>query len=162
MRPVAAPDCAYLHPGYDCRRQDLFMHVRKLLALTALVLSSTAFAQDAAQWDLVMAAARMEGKLTYYTGLVGSPSTAAIARAFEQATGISTAFVDLRISEIRERMRAEQVAGRVIGDVLTTSYNVTTSIENNEGNIQPLRAFPDKNRVRAGSRVDNPSGTQAP
>ena len=109
------------------------MHVRKLLALTALVLSSTAFAQDAAQWDLVMAAARMEGKLTYYTGLVGSPSTAAIARAFEQATGISTAFVDLRISEIRERMRAEQVAGRVIGDVLTTSYNVTTSIENNEG-----------------------------
>ena len=59
-------------------------------------------------------------------------------------------------------MRAEQVAGRVIGDVLTTSYNVTTSIEMNEGHIQPLKAFPNKTRVRAGSRVDNPSGTQAP
>ncbi len=62
--------------------------------------------------------------------------------------GITAEFLDLRISEIRERMRAEQIAGRVIGDVLTTSFNVTTSIENNEGYIQPLKPFPAKSRVR--------------
>ncbi len=138
------------------------MHLRKLLALAALVVSSSAFAQDAAQWDKVLAAAKAEGKVTYYSGLVGSPSTAAVARAFEQATGIATELLDLRISEIRERMRAEQVAGRVIGDVLTTSYNVTTSIENNEGNIQPLHAFPNRTRVRESIKIDNPAGTQVP
>ena len=52
--------------------------------------------------------------------------------------------------------------GRVIGDVLTTSYNVTTSIENNEGFIQPLRAFPNRARVRATIALDNPAGTQVP
>ena len=30
----------------------------------------------------------------------------------------------------------------------------------NEGYIQPLKAFPAKSRVRAGSKIDNPSGTQ--
>ena len=55
----------------------------------------------------------------FYSGLVGSPSTAAIARGFEKRYGITAEFLDLRISEIRERMRAEQIAGRVIGDVLT-------------------------------------------
>ena len=86
-----------------------------------------------------------------------SPSTAAIARAFEKKYGITAEFLDLRISEIRERMRAEQIAGRVIGDVLTTSYNVTTSIEMNEGYIQPLKPFPAR-RACAGSKIDNPIG----
>jgi iron(III) transport system substrate-binding protein len=140
------------------------MSIRRLLISAALVAlsASVTSAQDAAEWAKVEAAAKAEGKVVFYSGLVGSPSTAAIARAFEKRYGITAEFLDLRISEIRERMRAEQVAGRVIGDVLTTSYNVTTSIEMNEGYIQPLKAFPNKGRVRAGSRVDNPSGTQAP
>jgi iron(III) transport system substrate-binding protein len=133
-----------------------------LMSIAAVLLAGAAQAQSADEWSKVVAAAKSEGKVVFYSGLVGSPSTAAIARAFEKATGITAEFLDLRISEIRERMRAEQVAGRVIGDVLTTSYNVTTSIEMNEGHIQPLKAFPNKARIRAGSRVDNPSGTQAP
>jgi iron(III) transport system substrate-binding protein len=131
-----------------------------LVALAAvLVVSSPARAHDQ-EWDKVVANAKAEGKVTFYSGLVGSPSTAAVARAFETATGIKTEYLDLRISEIRERMRAEQIAGHVIGDVLTTSYNVTTSIENNEGSIQPLRPFP--NRTRVNITLDNPAGTQVP
>ncbi|MGZ5898048.1 MAG: ABC transporter substrate-binding protein [Xanthobacteraceae bacterium] len=130
-----------------------------LAAAAALFAASGAQAQDT-DWAKVIAAAKAENKVVFYSGLVGSPSTAAIARAFEKKYGISTEFLDLRISEIRERMRAEQVAGRVIGDVLTTSYNVTTSIEMNEGYIQPLKPFPGKARVRA--KIDNPSGTQVP
>jgi iron(III) transport system substrate-binding protein len=139
------------------------MPTRVIPALaTVFVISVPALAQDAAQWDKVVADARLEGKVTLYSGLVGSPSTAAVARAFEKATGITTEFLDLRISEIRERMRAEQIAGHVIGDVLTTSYNVTTSIENNEGSIQPLRAFPNRSRERGDITIDNPAGTQVP
>ena len=140
------------------------MLIRDCLVATAFAAMavSTVHAQDAADWAKVTAAAKAEGKLVFYSGLVGSPSTATIARAFEKKYGVTADFLDLRISEIRERMRAEQVAGRVIGDVLTTSYNVTTSIEMNEGFIQPLKAFPAKARVRAGSKIDNPSGTQVP
>ena len=144
---------------------------RKLPLATSIVFASVlsifmvglAAAQKAhAQtgWDKTVAAAKAEGKVVFYSGLVGSPSTILIARAFERAYGITAEFLDLRISEIRERMRAEQISGRVIGDVLTTSYNVTTSIENNEGYLQPLKGFPNKVRVREGSKIDNPSGTQ--
>jgi len=136
---------------------------RVLPSIAALLLSvGLVHAQSADEWNKVVAAAKAEGKVTFYSGLVGSPSTRAIAAAFEKEYGIPADALDLRISEIRERMRAEQVAGRVIGDVLTTSYNVTTSIEMNEGYLQPLKPFPNKARIRAGSRVDNPSGTQAP
>jgi iron(III) transport system substrate-binding protein len=149
-----------------CRRREevLSMYIRNIVISAAVVLTSAslALAQDAAEWAKVTAAAKAEGKVVFYSGLVGSPSTAAIARAFEKKYGIAAEFLDLRISEIRERMRAEQIAGRVIGDVLTTSYNVTTSIENNEGYIQPLKPFPAKSRVREGSKIDNPTGTQAP
>ena len=140
------------------------MQLRIALALAAfaVIVSPAALAQDATQWDKVVAKAKAEGKVTFYSGLVGSPSTAAVARAFEKSTGIATEFLDLRISEIRERTRAEQIAGHVIGDVLTTSYNVTTSIENNEGSIQPLRAFPNRTRVRTDITIDNPAGTQVP
>src|SRR5207245_369212 len=106
------------------------MRLRVLIAAAiALASFSCAQAQTASDWNKVIAAAKGEGKVVFYSGLVGSPSTAAVARAFEKTYGIPAEFLDLRISEIRERMRAEQVAGRVIGDVLTTSYNVTTSIE---------------------------------
>jgi iron(III) transport system substrate-binding protein len=139
------------------------MPIRNALMFVALaavlVISSPALAHDEG-WDKVVAAAKSEGRVTFYSGLVGSPSTAAVAGAFEKATGIKTEYLDLRISEIRERMRAEQIAGRIIGDVLTTSFNVTTSIENNEGSLQPLRAFP--NRARSDVAIDNPAGTQAP
>ena len=140
------------------------MRLRTCLLSVAAALASAglAHAQTADEWNKVVAAAKSEGKVVFYSGLVGSPSTASIARAFEKTYGITAEFLDLRISEIRERMRAEQVAGRVIGDVLTTSYNVTTSIEMNEGHIQPLKAFPNKARIRAGSKIDNPTGTQAP
>lgn len=126
------------------------------------VATAQPWASAPSSWDKTVAAAKAEGKVVFYSGLVGSPSTILIARAFEKAYSITVEFLDLRISEIRERMRAEQISGRVIGDVLTTSYNVTTSIEMNEGYLQPLKTFPNKSRVRAGSQIDNPSGTQVP
>jgi len=99
-------------------------HNRLLSVIAGIVaagLATAAGAQAPADWDKTVAAAKAEGKVVFYSGLVGSPSTAAVARAFEKQYGITAEFLDLRISEIRERMRAEQVAGRVIGDVLTTS-----------------------------------------
>jgi iron(III) transport system substrate-binding protein len=139
------------------------IHARLLPGLAgvfAAALVTSAFAQAPADWDKTVAAAKAEGKVVFYSGLVGSPSTALVARAFEKQYGITAEFLDLRISEIRERMRAEQVAGRVIGDVLTTSYNVTTSIEMNEGYVQPIKDIPNKGKLRA--RIDNPTGTQVP
>ena len=68
------------------------MQLRIALALAAfaVIVSPAALAQDAPQWDKVVAKAKAEGKVTFYSGLVGSPSTAAVARAFEKSTGIAT------------------------------------------------------------------------
>ena len=80
------------------------------LRLAAIAVATSAQAQDA-DWANVIAAAKAENKVVFYSGLVGSPSTAAIARAFEKKYGSQTEFLDLRISEIRERMRADRLPG---------------------------------------------------
>ena len=46
-------------------------------ALAASLVALAAHAQAPADWDKTVAAAKAEGKVVFYSGLVGSPSTAA-------------------------------------------------------------------------------------
>jgi iron(III) transport system substrate-binding protein len=71
----------------------------------------------------VVAAAKREGGLVLYTALVGVPSTKAIAKAFEAKYGIPIQILEARASELRERIRTEQTAGRFLGDVMFNSEN---------------------------------------
>jgi iron(III) transport system substrate-binding protein len=76
---------------------------------------------EVADWDKVIADAKAEGGLVLYTGLLGAPSTKAIAKAFEARYGIPFQFLEARASELRERVRTEQSAGRYLGDVMFNS-----------------------------------------
>jgi len=71
------------------------MPIRNALMFVALaavlVISSPALAHDEG-WDKVVAAAKSEGKVTFYSGLVGSPSTAAVARAFGFGAALGAGF----------------------------------------------------------------------
>src|SRR5262245_19079167 len=98
-------------------------------ALAALLLAApvTAQAQNSADWDKIVAAAKTEGKVVFSPGLLGSPSTVTLAREFERIYGIQVQTIENRISETRERIRTEQASGRYNSDVLVTSYNVTSS-----------------------------------
>jgi iron(III) transport system substrate-binding protein len=94
-----------------------------LAAGLAFLWASSSSVAQVADWDKVVAAAKAEGGLVLYTALVGAPSTKAIARAFEAKYGIPVQVLEARASELRERIRTEQTAGRYLGDVMFNSEN---------------------------------------
>lgn len=92
-------------------------------------------------WDKVVDAARKEGKVVLYTAHVGVKFHADIAAAFQKRYGIGVEILEARASELRERIRTEQAAGRSIGDV---SHNgaTTTALQLKEGTFVAHGALP--------------------
>ncbi|MGE4340234.1 MAG: ABC transporter substrate-binding protein, partial [Pigmentiphaga sp.] len=99
-------------------------------------------------WSAVEAAAKREGKVVLYTSAVGATPHRKIAELFEARYGIPVEVLEARGSELRERIRAEQAAGRAIGDV---QHNGTTSVElmRRDGNLQPHGGLPNTERLVA-------------
>jgi iron(III) transport system substrate-binding protein len=81
-----------------------------------------ASAQDGS-WDSVVAAAKKEGKVVVYSMALGAPYYQAVLKSFEEKYGIKVESLDLRASELAERVRTEQAAGRFLGDaeIITTT-----------------------------------------
>ena len=94
------------------------MRRRKVLGLLAAApaVASSARAQDA-DWDKVVDAAKKEGKVVVYTAAIGSPFHKKVFNAFEAKYGIKVELLEARASEVRERVRVEQAAGRFLGDL---------------------------------------------
>jgi iron(III) transport system substrate-binding protein len=106
-------------------------------------------AQAPADWDKTVAAAKAEGAVTFYTGLPGNPSTRKIADAFEKKYGIRMDVLEMRATELRERVRAERAGNRPIGDVMHTSGNQTRQIAMEDNTIDKIGPLPNANRMRA-------------
>ena len=89
------------------------------LALTASALAALAltpaFAQDEAA---LLAEAKKEGKVAFYTSFISPPLHAAVKAGFEKKYGIPVEVLNVRASELEERIRTEQGAGRFLGDVI--------------------------------------------
>jgi ABC-type Fe3+ transport system substrate-binding protein len=121
----------------------------KRLALIALFATAAvpAFAQDAA-WDDVVAAAKKEGKLVLYNMSAGAPYFQAVVKSFEQKYGISVDSLDLRASELVERIRTEQSAGRFIGDTEIVSTTMIEEQLKNGDFIQKLPQVPNAANIR--------------
>src|SRR5262249_59379208 len=68
-------------------------------------------------WAKVADTAKKERKLVIYTASIGSVSLKAVTKAFEQKYGIAIELLEARASEVRERVRVEQSAGRFVGDI---------------------------------------------
>jgi|SRR5712672_1338305 iron(III) transport system substrate-binding protein len=100
------------------RVEDKVFLKLKRIALAALAagFALPASAQDAS-WDSVVAAAKKEGKVVVYNMALGAPYFAAVVKSFEKEYGIAVESLDLRASELVERIRTEQSAGRYLGDV---------------------------------------------
>jgi len=96
--------------------------------VVALMLVGSAWAANAqdSDWNKVVEAGRKEGKLVLYNSANGASYFTAIIKEFEQKYGISVDSLDLRASELTERIRAEQVAGRFLGDL---ELHSTSTIE---------------------------------
>jgi iron(III) transport system substrate-binding protein len=110
-----------------------------VLAASAAI-GSRAWAQD--DWAKAADAAKKEGKLVIYTASIGSPSLKAVTKAFEQKYGIAVELFEARASEVRERVRVEQAAGRFLGDVHHNG-STTTWLMMRDGNFQPHGPVPN-------------------
>jgi iron(III) transport system substrate-binding protein len=86
--------------------------------------SETARAEDS--WDKVVADAKKEGHVVLYSAFVGLAAHQNLKKDFEANYGISVDILEGRASEIRERIRIEQVAGRFTADVSENGRTTTT------------------------------------
>jgi iron(III) transport system substrate-binding protein len=111
-----------------------------------------AWAQD--DWAKTVEAAKKEGKLVVYTASIGSPSLKAVVKAFEQKYGISVELLEARASEVRERVRVEQSAGRFLGDVHHNG-STTTWLMTRDGNFQPHGPIPNIKNIMAPFDADD-------
>lgn len=75
------------------------------------------------EWAAVVDAAKREGKVVVYAMALGAPYYTTVLKAFETRYGIRVESLDLRASELAERVRTEQAAGRYLGDaeIITTT-----------------------------------------
>jgi len=111
-----------------------------------------AWAQD--DWAKTIEAAKKEGKLVVYTASIGSPSLKAVVKPFEQKYGISVELLEARASEVRERVRVEQSAGRFLGDVHHNG-STTTWLMTRDGNFQPHGPIPNIKNIMAPFDADD-------
>jgi len=125
----------------------------------ALVWVSAPASAQVADWDKVVTAAKAEGGLVLYTALVGAPSTKAIAKAFEAKYGIPVRVLEARASELRERIRTEQSAGRYLGDVMFNSENQAIILNAEDKSIAPHEPVPNATGLTEPFRDD---GIKAP
>jgi len=114
-----------------------------LFTVLALLCASRSSSAEVAGWDKIVTAAKAEGGLVLYTALLGVPSTKAIARAFEAEYGIPVRVLEARASELRERIRTEQSAGRYLGDVMFNSENQALILSAEDKSIVPHEPVPN-------------------
>lgn len=116
-------------------------------------LARSAAAQDA-EWQKVVEAGKKEGKVVIYTASIGSPFHKTVFRAFEAKYGIKIELLEARASEVRERVRVEQAAGRFLGD-LHHNGSTTTWLMTRDGNFQPHGAIPNIRNIEAPYEADD-------
>jgi iron(III) transport system substrate-binding protein len=115
------------------------------LAFAAAFALSPAYAQEAPP-ELVEAA-KKEGKVSFYTSYVSPQLHSAVKAAFEKKYGITVDVLNVRASELEERIRTEQGAGRFIGDVIQHGQASITRLFR-AGNVQEHGGVPNmKNMI---------------
>jgi ABC-type Fe3+ transport system substrate-binding protein len=122
---------------------------RALLAALLLAGSfpSSAPAQDV-DWAKTVEQAKHEGKVVVYNSALGAPYYLAVIKAFEQKYGIQVETLDLRASEMTERIRAEQAAGRFLGDIEQHSTSTIERQIRTSGAVEPHGEIPNVKYLR--------------
>lgn len=98
---------------------------------------------DDPSWDAVVAAAKKEGKVVVYNMTLGAPYFKEVMKSFETKYGIPVESLDLRASELAERIRTEQAAGRYLGDTEMISSTMIEEQLQKGDFIQKLPPIPN-------------------
>ena len=124
------------------------MNLRPILG-AALAFAGLALALPGHSTELpddVIAAAKKEGKIVLYTSETAEPHRV-VTKAFTAKYGIPVDILNLRASELRERIRTEQAAGRFIGDI-SLNGATTTALQSAEGAFQPHGGIPNNANLK--------------
>jgi ABC-type Fe3+ transport system substrate-binding protein len=119
-----------------------------LAAFTLAIAATFPVAAQDADWDKVVAAAKQEGKVVVYNSANGADYYAAVVKSFEKKYGITVETLDLRASELSEKIRAEQVAGRFLGDLEQHSTATLERQIREMGTVQPHGPMPNTKNLR--------------
>jgi|KBSSwiStaDraftv2_1062776.scaffolds.fasta_scaffold31127_2 iron(III) transport system substrate-binding protein len=114
--------------------------VAGLTVLAAALVGGAGGAWAQSDWDKVVAEAKKEGKVVVYNG-TNFKVVRKLGDAFQKEYGIPVEVLDGRASEIRERIRTEQAAGRFIGDVGYTGAT-SAALQAADGAFQPHGELP--------------------
>ena len=96
------------------------------LAASSALLSAPDLARAEDDWSKTVEAAKKEGHVVLYSAFVGLAAHQNLKKDFELAYGISVDILEARASEVRERIRIEQAAGRFVADVSENGRTTTT------------------------------------
>lgn len=123
-----------------------------LLAAASASAQTTTSSED---WNKIVAAGKSEGKVVYYTAHVGNPLQKAILQAFTTRYGIAVESLEARASELRERTRVEQAAGRFVADVSFTSDGQSAVIDKEDKVFARHALTPNAKGIRAPFKADD-------
>jgi iron(III) transport system substrate-binding protein len=108
----------------------------------------TALARAEDEWAKLVAAARKEGRVVLYSAFVGLAVHNNLKKDFESTYGITVEILEARASEIRERIRIEQAAGRFAADV-SENGRTTTTLQIKEDHVfEPHGLLPSLGRLK--------------
>ena len=96
------------------------------LAAGSALLSAPDMARAEDDWSKIVEAAKKEGHVVLYSAFVGLAAHQNLKKDFEATYGITVDILEARASEVRERIRIEQAAGRFVADVSENGRTTTT------------------------------------
>ncbi len=94
------------------------------------------------EWNNVVAAAKKEGHVVIYSAFVGLAAHQELKKDFASAFGITVDILEARASEVRERIRVEQTAGRNAADVSENGRTTTTLQIKEDSVFDPFGPLP--------------------
>jgi iron(III) transport system substrate-binding protein len=112
------------------------------LAAGSAALSMPELARAEDEWDKLVAAAKKEGRVVLYSAFVGLATHQRLKKDFEANYGITVDILEARASEVRERIRIEQAAGRFSADVSENGRTTTTLQIAQDHVFDPYGALP--------------------
>jgi iron(III) transport system substrate-binding protein len=119
------------------------------MAAFVLALAGPAAAQNA-DWDKIVEAAKKEGTVSLYTSTLGAPFHRDIIKAFTAKYGITIELLDVRASELDERIRTEQASQRYNCDVVQHGSASLLNTYDRPGLLQSRGDVPNQKNLREG------------
>ena len=124
------------------------------LAAGATLLAAPERARAEDEWQKIVTAARKEGHVVLYSAFVGLATHQELKKDFEATYGITVDILEARASEVRERIRIEQAAGRFAADVSENGRTTTTLQIAQDHVFEPYGPLPSLGRLKAEFKND--------